>query len=68
VKQGRLMAEPIYGPDLWIDFYLIRTKDALLSAACREFLDRMKETLGWLGNMLNALPAPEVSPGHSIDS
>ena len=68
VKQGRLMAEPIYGPDLWIDFYLIRTKDALLSAACREFLDRMKETLGWLGNMQNALPTPEVSAGHSIDS
>jgi DNA-binding transcriptional LysR family regulator len=46
VKQGRLVAEPIYGPELWLDFYLIRTKDMLLSVACREFLEWLKETLG----------------------
>jgi LysR family transcriptional regulator, nitrogen assimilation regulatory protein len=60
VRQGRLTAEPIYGPELWIDFYLIRTKDALLSVACRDFLHRMKETLGWLGGVQNALPTPEA--------
>jgi len=46
VKQGRLVAEPIYGPELWLDFYLIRTKDALPSVACQDFLDRLKATLG----------------------
>jgi len=46
VKQGRLMARPIYGPKRWLDFYLIRTKDRVLSLACRDFLARLKETLG----------------------
>ena len=45
VKQGRLVAEPIYGPELWLDFYLIHTKDALLSSACRDFLHCLRETL-----------------------
>jgi DNA-binding transcriptional LysR family regulator len=45
VKQGRLVAEPIYGPELWLDFYLIRTKDRLLSPACGDFLYWLKETL-----------------------
>jgi LysR family nitrogen assimilation transcriptional regulator len=45
VKQGRLIAEPIYGPELWLDFYLIRTKDLPLSRACRDFLHYLQETL-----------------------
>ena len=45
VKQGRLLAEPIYGPELWLDFYLIRTKDRLLSPACQDFLHWLRETL-----------------------
>ena len=45
VKQGRLVAEPIHGPELWLDFYLIRTRDRLLSPAYRDFLDWLKETL-----------------------
>jgi LysR family nitrogen assimilation transcriptional regulator len=45
VKQGRLIAEPIYGPELWLDFYLIRTKDLPLSRACRDFLHCLKETV-----------------------
>jgi LysR family nitrogen assimilation transcriptional regulator len=45
VKQGRLVAEPIYGPELWLDFYLIHTKDMLLSSACRDFLHCLRETL-----------------------
>jgi DNA-binding transcriptional LysR family regulator len=45
VKEGRLIAEPIYGPKLWLDFYLIRTKDLPLSRACRDFLHSLKETL-----------------------
>jgi DNA-binding transcriptional LysR family regulator len=45
VKQGRLVAEPIYGPELWLDFYLIRTKDLILSRACQDFLEWLKQTL-----------------------
>jgi LysR family nitrogen assimilation transcriptional regulator len=45
VKQGGLLAEPIYGPELWLDFYLIRTKDVPLSGACRDFLQWLRETL-----------------------
>jgi LysR family nitrogen assimilation transcriptional regulator len=45
VKQGRLVAEPIYGPELWLDFYQIRTKDELLSRACEDFLHCLRETL-----------------------
>lgn len=45
VKQGTLVAEPIYGPELWLDFYLIRTKDELLSGACQDFLHWLRETL-----------------------
>jgi len=48
VKQGRLMAKPISGPRRWLDFYLIRTKDRVLSRACRDFLDQIKETVGHL--------------------
>ncbi|HVB98152.1 MAG TPA: LysR family transcriptional regulator [Candidatus Dormibacteraeota bacterium] len=66
VKQGRLMAEPIYGPELWIDFYLIRTKDTLLSVACRDFLHRMQEILEWLSNVQNPIPAPERLPQVTV--
>jgi LysR family transcriptional regulator, nitrogen assimilation regulatory protein len=45
VKQGRLVAEPIYDPELWLDFYLIHTKDLLLSGACQDFLDWLRQTL-----------------------
>ncbi|HEV2397440.1 MAG TPA: LysR family transcriptional regulator [Candidatus Sulfotelmatobacter sp.] len=45
VRQGRLVAEPLYEPELWLDFYLIRTKDALLSSACQNFLDYLQTTL-----------------------
>jgi len=45
VKMGRLVAEPIYGPELWLDFYLIRTRDVLLSRACQDFLRWLRETL-----------------------
>jgi len=56
VKQGRLVAEPICDPELWLDFYLIRTKDTLLSVACRDFLDRLMQTLGRVGDVQNSHP------------
>ncbi len=50
-KQGTLAAEPIYGPELWLDFYLIHTKDVLLSKACREFLKWLTGALGQVAEM-----------------
>jgi LysR family nitrogen assimilation transcriptional regulator len=45
VRRGNLIAEPIYKPELWLDFFLVHTKDTLLSAPSGEFLDRLKQTL-----------------------
>ncbi|HWO27611.1 MAG TPA: hypothetical protein VNO32_02315, partial [Candidatus Acidoferrum sp.] len=52
VKQGRLVADALCDPELWIDFYLVRTKDMVLSVACQQFLDLLKQKLkqlsgGW---------------------
>jgi DNA-binding transcriptional LysR family regulator len=59
VKQGRLVAEALDEPELWLDFYLVRTKDMVLSVACQEFLDLLKQQLGelargWDPNALKA--------------
>jgi LysR family transcriptional regulator, nitrogen assimilation regulatory protein len=56
VRQGTLVAEPICGPELWLDFYLVRTRDVLLSMPCREFLQWLKEALG------------KVTAGQSLNS
>lgn len=45
VKQGRLVAEQIYGPELWLDFYLIKNRNTVLSVAYREFLHELKNTV-----------------------
>lgn len=45
VRQGRLVAEALCEPELWLDFYLVRTKDRVLSVACQEFLDLLKSKL-----------------------
>lgn len=45
VKRGNLIAEPIFKPELWLDFFLVHTKDTLLSSPCREFLDQLKQVL-----------------------
>ena len=42
VERGTLMADPIVDPELWLDFYIVKNKDTLLSAACVEFLSRLK--------------------------
>lgn len=60
-KQGRLLVEPIAEPELWIDFYLIRTKDALLSVACRDFLKCLKQTLRSMGSEHGSRPMPEAA-------
>jgi LysR family nitrogen assimilation transcriptional regulator len=53
VKQGRLVAEALDEPELWLDFYLVRTKDMVLSVACQEFLNLLKEKLDELADSWN---------------
>ncbi len=60
VKQRRLVAEPLYGPELWLDFYLIHTKGVPLSTACWDFLNRLKEAIGFVGAK-NANSTPKAS-------
>jgi LysR family transcriptional regulator, nitrogen assimilation regulatory protein len=45
VKQGSLVADALCDPELWIDFYLVRTKGMILSVACQQFLDLLKQNL-----------------------
>jgi len=45
MNKGTLVAQPIYGPELWLDFFLKRTKNVPLSRACQEFLDWLRATL-----------------------
>ena len=45
VKQGGLVAEVLCDPELWLDFYLVQTKDMVLSVACQDFLHVLKDKL-----------------------
>jgi LysR family nitrogen assimilation transcriptional regulator len=65
VRQGRLWAEPLQEPELWLDFYLVRTKAALLSVACRDFLDQLMETLVRVADVqiVNGAPYTSASVG-----
>lgn len=61
VRQGRLVAEPLYEPELWLDFYLIRTKDALLSRACHDFLDHLQMTLANVAKTRSLAWQPQIA-------
>ena len=45
VKRGKLVAERIADPILWIDFFQVRTRNSLVSLACQDFLSRLREAL-----------------------
>jgi len=45
VKRGKLVAETIADPVLWIDFFQVQTRNSLVSLACQDFLSRLRETL-----------------------
>jgi len=45
VKRGKLVAERISDPVLWIDFFQVHTRNTLLSLACQDFLSRLREAL-----------------------
>jgi DNA-binding transcriptional LysR family regulator len=45
VREGKLDAQPIGNPELWLDLFLVQVKSVSLPAACRDFLQRLKQTL-----------------------
>jgi DNA-binding transcriptional LysR family regulator len=45
VRAGRLVASPIVEPDLWLDYFVVQTKDRPVSVASRRFLNLMGEEL-----------------------
>lgn len=45
VKRGKLVAQRITDPILWIDFFQVHTRNSLLSLACQDFLSRLREAL-----------------------
>ncbi len=45
VKRGKLVAERIADPILWIDFFQVHTRNSLVSLACQDFLSRLREAL-----------------------
>jgi LysR family nitrogen assimilation transcriptional regulator len=50
VREGKLDAQPIANPELWLDLFLVTVKSVCLPAACREFLQRLKNTLERIPN------------------
>jgi LysR family nitrogen assimilation transcriptional regulator len=55
VRQGKLAAQPIANPELWIDFFLVQTNNSLLSLPCRDFLSKVRQTLEQVANTNQAL-------------
>lgn len=45
VSRGTLLTVPITDPELWLDFYIVKKRDTVLSAACVDFLHRLKEVV-----------------------
>jgi len=50
VREGKLEAQPIGNPELWLDLFLVQVKSVSLPAACRDFLQRLKKTLEQIPN------------------
>lgn len=69
VHHGRLAAEPIAAPELWLDYFLVQTKELPLSVASRRFLDLMAKELrviadNWGGRSARheRAPLPKARP------
>lgn len=58
VAAGHLVAEPIAAPDLWLDYFLVQTKDLPLSVANRRFL-------ALLSGELRRLSGPGLTPARA---
>jgi LysR family nitrogen assimilation transcriptional regulator len=51
VREGKLDAQPIADPELWLELFSVQVKGACLPAACRDFLHRLKTTLERIPNV-----------------
>ena len=51
-------AEPIAAPDLWLDYFLVQTKDLPLSVASRRFLQLLQDELWLISSRWNEQQAP----------
>lgn len=63
VSRGTLVEVPIIDPELWLDFYIVKKRDTVLSAACVDFLDRLKEVVNTSSRPPKNKPAVQVSLG-----
>jgi DNA-binding transcriptional LysR family regulator len=45
VRAGRLVASPIVDPDLWLDYFVVQTKDLPVSVASQRFLNLLGDEL-----------------------
>lgn len=45
VLREALVTVPIIDPELWLDFYIVKKRDTVLTAACLDFLHRLKEVV-----------------------
>ena len=71
VREGRLKTEAISAPELWLDYFLVQTKDLPLSVASRRFLDLLDAELRMIAGhkrrktvavLTSGQPAPETAP------
>ena len=58
LRARKLSAERIAAPELWLDYFLVQTKDLPLSVASRRFLQFLQEELA-------AIAAPGRKPAHA---
>jgi LysR family transcriptional regulator, nitrogen assimilation regulatory protein len=45
IREGRLRAEAVGAPELWLEYFLVQTKDVPISVASRRFLDLLDAEL-----------------------
>lgn len=67
VRAGRLAASPISEPDLWLDYFVVQTKDAPTSVASRRFLNLLGQelrqlTAGWDARANSVRKPASLSP------
>ena len=67
VREGRLKTEAISAPELWLDYFLVQTKDLPLSVASRRFLDLLDAELRMIAGhkrrkAVTSLPSTETAP------
>jgi DNA-binding transcriptional LysR family regulator len=63
LRAGRLAALPIAEPELWLDYFVVQTKDLPVSVASRRFLNLLGDELRGIASRWPA-PARASAPKH----